>query len=100
MIKRLAGGCIAALFLALSAASFAEGMPYGHMHLIATNPTEAFEWYMKYMDGETTGSDNRLRFGTTLVIFLEREAGFEGSEGSSVDHIGFSLAIRAFKEST
>ena len=91
MKKRLASGLFAALFLALSPASFAEGMPYDHMHLIATNPAEAVEWYAKYMDGETIGSDNRLRFGTTLVIFFEREPGFEGSDGSSVDHIGFSF---------
>ncbi len=99
MKKRPASGCIAAFFLALSAASFAEGMPYGHMHLIAANPAEAVKWYAKYLDGETIGSDNRLRIGTTLVILFQREAGFEGSEGSSVDQIGFSLAIRAFRES-
>ena len=72
MQKRLASGCIAIIFLAISAASFAEGMPYDHMHLISTDPAEAVEWYAKYLDGETIGSDNRLRFGTTLAIFFER----------------------------
>ena len=70
MKKRLACASIATLFLALSAASFAEGMPYDHMHLIATHPADAVEWYAKYMDGETMGSDNRLRFGSTLVRVL------------------------------
>ena len=42
-------------------------MPYDHMHLIATNPAEAVEWYAKYMDGETMGSDNRLRSYTRTL---------------------------------
>ncbi len=91
MKKRLTIGLTATFLLVLSAASSAEGMPYDHMHLIATDPAAAVEWYAKHMDGETIGKKDRLRFGTTLVIFFEREPGFEGSDGSSVDHIGFSF---------
>ena len=91
MKKRLANGLIAGFLLALSASSFAEGMPYDHLHLISTNPSEAVEWYATHMNGEKVDAAGRLRFGTTLVIFYEREAGFPGSEGSSVDHIGFSF---------
>ena len=91
MKKRLASGLFTLLFLTLSTATFAEGMPYDHMHLIATDPAEAVEWYAKYMDGEKIDSDSRLRFGSTLFIFFKRDAGFKGSDGSSVDHIGFSF---------
>ena len=82
---------LATLVIALSGAAVAETMPYDHLHLIATDPAEAVEWYAKYMGGEKMDSDSRLRFGPTLVIFFKRDAGFEGSDGSSVDHIGFSF---------
>lgn len=81
---------LAAALLTLSAAA-AETMPYDHLHLIATDPAKAVVWYAKYMDGEKMDSDSRLRFGSTLVIFFKRVAGFPGSDGSSVDHIGFSF---------
>lgn len=69
----------------------AETMPYDHMHLIATDPDAAVAWYAEHMDGETVEAKGRLRFGSTMVIFFKRDPGFEGSEGSSVDHIGFSF---------
>lgn len=69
----------------------AQDMPYDHMHLIATDPEAAVKWYAKYMDGEDVGRADRLRFDSTWFIFFKRDAGFEGSEGTSVDHIGFSF---------
>ncbi len=77
--------------LVLSPLAWTADFPYDHMHLIATDPDAAVAWYAEHMDGETVEAKGRLRFGSTYVIFFKRDPGFEGSEGSSVDHIGFSF---------
>ena len=70
----------------------AEEMPYDHVHLNSTDPDEAVAWYAKHMDGVASNHQKgRLRFGTTQFIFFKREAGFAGSAGSVIDHIGFSF---------
>lgn len=83
------------LLIALAACpatiALAEDFPYDHMHLIATDPEAAVQWYAKHMGGEDVGRPDRLRFGSTWFIFFKRDAGFAGSEGSAVDHIGFSF---------
>jgi predicted enzyme related to lactoylglutathione lyase len=64
--------------------------PYHHMHLTATSAAEGAAWYAEHMGGELVG-EGRVMFGSVVFVFFEKEAGFEGSEGSSVDHIGFSF---------
>ncbi|MEE9281699.1 MAG: VOC family protein [Myxococcota bacterium] len=81
----------AAAFVAGAALAGAEA-PYHHVHLTTTNGAAAVEWYARHLDGEVPEGGGRVFFGDTLVLFLQREAGFEGSAGSSVDHIGFSFA--------
>ncbi|GJM27327.1 MAG: hypothetical protein DHS20C16_37420 [Phycisphaerae bacterium] len=82
---------LAMAFLLVAPVVHAKTMPYDHMHLIATDPDAAVAWYAEHMDGETVEAAGRLRFGSTMVIFFKRDPGFDGSEGSSVDHIGFSF---------
>jgi len=94
---------IALATLVLAPIAVADTMPYDHMHLIATDPDAAVAWYAEHMDGQTVEAKGRLQFGSTTVIFFKRDAGFEGSEGSSVDHIGFSFRdldakMKSFKE--
>lgn len=84
-------GTIIVAILFLSPMVLAETMPYDHLHLIATDPDAAVAWYAEHMDGEVGEAKGRLSFGSTVVIFFKRDPGFEGSEGSSVDHIGFSF---------
>ena len=73
--------------------------PYDHIHLAATNALEAAQWYAKHFGGtpsrfrnssDTSLPIDRASFGTISVIFYERDPG-QGSVGTGVDHIGFSM---------
>lgn len=77
-------------------------MPYDHIHLTATSAREAVDWYVKHFGG-AAGRFNRgdadqvqypvdrVFYDEISVIFFER-APTGGSEGTGVDHVGFSLA--------
>lgn len=74
--------------------------PYDHLHLAADNVLEAVQWYAKHFGGRPTrfrdSSDaslpiDRAAFGNIFFVFYERDPG-EGSVGSGVDHIGFSMS--------
>lgn len=85
-------GLVFGAVLAVCSGAGAETAKYDHVHLSATDPAAAVEWYSVHMDGKKIeGAADRLTFGDVLVIFFKRDAGLEGSEGSSVDHIGFSF---------
>ena len=61
-----------------------------HVHLIVPDQAEAVEWYQKAFGGEkmSEGPD-RLMFGQTRLNFLRSDKS-SPSEGSAIDHIGFS----------
>ena len=61
-----------------------------HVHLLVPDPVKAVEWYQKAFGGEkmTEGPD-RLMFSGTRLNFMRNEKGLP-SEGSAIDHIGFS----------
>jgi catechol 2,3-dioxygenase-like lactoylglutathione lyase family enzyme len=63
-----------------------------HIHLAAPDPPAAVAWYQKYFGGQTMaeGTD-RFLLGDVRVIFSKREKTLP-SQGSAVDHIGFSVA--------
>lgn len=71
--------------------SHAQTFPYDHLHLTADDPDAAVKWYVEHLDGEEIGEAGRLEVGGVLVIFFKKPAGFEPSEGSSVDHFGVSF---------
>jgi catechol 2,3-dioxygenase-like lactoylglutathione lyase family enzyme len=63
-----------------------------HVHLAAPDPTAAVAWYQKYFGGQTMAeAADRLLLGDVRIIFSKREKTLP-SEGSAVDHIGFSVA--------
>ena len=80
--------------LMLSMASSSFGADYGHVHLIATDPNAAAHWYAKHFGGTAGPGEktDRVQFDSVPVIFFGRDAGFKGSVGTAVDHIGFSMA--------
>lgn len=87
-----------ALALTLSLSAFAAD--YGHIHLTTTDAAAAAQWYAKHFGGTAagfggaTGDDvkiDRAIISGIPVVMFEKNAGFEGSEGSAVDHIGFSM---------
>ena len=78
--------------LFLLATPVLAGAPYHHMHLTATDAAEAAAWYNLHMGGELVRDGQGVLYDDVLVIWFKKEAGFAGSDGSSVDHIGFSFS--------
>lgn len=70
----------------------------GHVHLSATDSAAAVQWYAKHFNGKAikfndveTMPVNSVLFGSSMeAVFFERET-LAGSEGSVLDHIGFSV---------
>lgn len=72
----------------------AQDAGWHHVHLGATDPTEAAAWYAEHMEGEAkkfAGVMPGAQFGKTILIFMRKRGEFGGSEGSAVDHIGWSF---------
>ena len=73
-----------------ASAQEAERLPFDHIHLRVPNPAEAFLWYYENFGGTVISeAPNRLRYGSTRLMFLPGEA--DPSQGSAIDHIGFSV---------
>ena len=84
----------AACLLAPTAVHAAD---YHHVHLAAPNIAEAVQWYVTHMGctALTTRPDGCV-IGTTQLLFANRKPD-AGSQGSGVDHIGFSFSDLAAK---
>ena len=64
---------------------------YHHVHLAAPNPTEAVQWYIEHMGCEVMlDRTDRCQLGTVYLAFRTGLA-TGGSDGSAVNHIGFSF---------
>jgi catechol 2,3-dioxygenase-like lactoylglutathione lyase family enzyme len=62
-----------------------------HVHLAAPDPAAAVAWYQKFFGGETMAEGaERLKYGDARLIFQKRDNA-QPSQGSAVDHIGFSV---------
>jgi predicted enzyme related to lactoylglutathione lyase len=80
--------------LTLPSVSSAQGYKpiVDHVHLAAPDPAAAVAWYQKYFGGQTMAeAADRLLLGDVRVIFSKRDNALP-SQGSAVDHIGFSVA--------
>jgi catechol 2,3-dioxygenase-like lactoylglutathione lyase family enzyme len=63
-----------------------------HIHLNVPDQAKAVEWYQKNLGGQPmTEAPDRLMLGDTRLIFL-RNANGQPSNGSALDHLGFSFA--------
>jgi predicted enzyme related to lactoylglutathione lyase len=69
----------------------ARAADYHHVHLAAPNVPEAVQWYMANIGCTAMNRPDACQIGTTQLIFANRKPD-AGSEGSAVDHIGFSFA--------
>ena len=66
--------------------------PYDHIHLNVPDAAAASEWYEKNFGGtRITEAPNRIMFGSTRLMFLIKKDALP-SAGSSIDHIGLSVA--------
>ncbi len=83
----------AAFGFAMSATvAWALDATYHHVHLNASDPPAAAEWYAKNLGGEATkvGPFSAVGFGKVKILWFKSKEGTPGSVGSAVDHIGFS----------
>jgi len=84
--------CGALALMTGTAAAQTPTLPFDHVHLNVPDQAKAVEWYAKHFGGKPTAeAADRLMFGSTRLIFL-RNANGQPSMGSSLDHIGFSVA--------
>ena len=83
---------IVVLLFCLTAPSVARGADteYHHVHLMASDATEAAAWYIEHMGCQAYEREAACRYGHVQVLFIEREPE-GGSVGTAVDHIGFSF---------
>jgi catechol 2,3-dioxygenase-like lactoylglutathione lyase family enzyme len=69
----------------------AQTLPYDHLHLAAAEPAKAVAWYRAHLGAQPGDLPDRVQFGKTIVAFIQ-SASAQPSEGSVIDHIGFSFA--------
>jgi catechol 2,3-dioxygenase-like lactoylglutathione lyase family enzyme len=81
------------LFLAVvvTAGAQAQTHRYDHVHLAAADPAKAVEWYIKNLGAVHGDAPDRVLIGRTIFAFIKRD-GSPPSEGSAVDHIGWTTA--------
>ncbi len=91
-IRTLAIVALAATWVATAGVVGAATATFHHVHLTASDPKAAVEWYVEHMGGERSniGIFVAAAYGRTRLLFFQAKTGFPGSVGSSVDHIGFS----------
>lgn len=78
---------------ALPSGAQAQGFKpiFDHIHLAAPEPEKAVAWYREHFGGQTMKeAQDRLLYGDTRIVFQRRATSLP-SEGSVVDHIGFSV---------
>ena len=87
-------GLFLTLLLCLPALAQAESKTYmyDHVHMAVPEPLVAAQWYKDNIGGEfVDGRTDRLLFGTTRIMFLTGTGETRTSEGSVIDHLGFSV---------
>jgi len=73
--------------------AIASAQTWDHIHLVASDTKAAAEWYAKHFGGEITksGPFDAVLFGSNLMKFKRGDAETQGSYGSVVDHLAFSV---------
>jgi catechol 2,3-dioxygenase-like lactoylglutathione lyase family enzyme len=94
MKNHLRLAALAALLVAFPGVALAAD--YHHVHLAAPNVAEAVQWYITNIGCTAMNRPDACEIGTTQLIFANRKPD-AGSEGSGVDHIGFSFPDLAAK---
>ena len=78
---------------AAPAAAQTKTLPYDHIHLNVPDTAAASAWYEKNIPGgrRITEAPDRIMYGSTRLMFLRTDKPVPPSEGSAVDHLGFSV---------
>ena len=76
---------------ALVTPGWAHAADYHHVHITAASPSRAVAWYTEHMGCEPVAdrSDTANCYGVEVVFVPQPTTG--GSQGTGVDHIGFSF---------
>ncbi len=77
--------------VALATPGLARAADYHHVHITAASPSRAVAWYAEHMDCEAIAdrTDAADCYGVEVVFVPQPTMG--GSQGTGVDHIGFSF---------
>ena len=72
---------------------------WDHVHILAPDTKAAADWYARTFGGQVTkaGPFDAVLYGDNLVKFRQSTPETKPSEGSSIDHIGFSVPDLAAK---
>ena len=70
--------------------AIAQSADYGHVHMNVPHPLHAVAWYINHMGCAAFARKDACLIGTTELRFAEGEP-TGGSDGSGIDHIGFSF---------
>ena len=87
-----------ATFTAMSTG--ANAADYHHVHVTASNATEAVKWYTEYMEClPLSDRDDAVDCAGTEIVFVSRPT-LGSSQRTGIDHIAFSYADLTIKMST
>ena len=77
---------------ALATPSLATAADYHHVHITSASPLQAVDWYTRHMGCEplTDRNDAANCYGVEVVFVPQTTTG--SSQGTGVDHIGFSVS--------
>ena len=99
----VSGVCVALLGVS-GGAQAPQDLPYDHIHLAASDPEKAFDWYLANLSGQAGENPGRMIFepftgGRPLPLQLMFIKAPEAapSEGSVINSLGFSFADVASK---
>ena len=70
---------------------------YHHVHIAAPSPIEAVKWYADYMDCEPLVERNDAADCGGVEVVFDVQAVLGGTQGTGVNHIGFSFSDLAAK---
>ena len=83
---------VAAVAALTAMPAIARAADYHHVHVTASNATEAVKWYTRYMDCQPLSDrDDGVDCGGTQVVFDSRPS-LGTSQRTGIDHISFSYA--------
>ena len=89
--KRVALALLVAVPLVIAAPGLARAADYHHVHITMSSPTKGVEWYAEHMGCEPVADRNdAANCGGVEIVFIP-QATTGGSQGTGINHIGFSF---------
>ena len=89
-LNRVAPALLTAVALG-AAPALARAADYHHVHITTSSPAKGVEWYSEHMGCEPLADrDDAASCGSVEVVFMP-QATTGGSQGTGVNHIGFSF---------